>query len=171
MVELSDRIEVILKKRADLDEQIEDIYAQKKALSEKLKQLQAQTELICQDCGYTMILAEAELVLETYNELYCQIDEETYSSERLIWVCPSCAYISNIRSDDDPKWGNPKNLSKKTHSWHSDPGKLRKGEEKALTLVKPALERRQKERDERDKQQKINNARAVLREHGLLETS
>lgn len=171
MVELADRIEAILKKRADLDEKIEGIYVQKKALAEKLKGIQAQTELFCQDCEHTMVLAEAELVLEIYNEHYCQIDEETYSSERLIWVCPSCAYISNVRSDDDPKWGNPKNLSKKTHFWHSDPGKLRKGEEGALALVEPALKRRQKERDERDKQQRINNARAVLREHGLLEIS
>jgi hypothetical protein len=167
MTDLSTRIEGILKKRAEVEAQITDLYARKKELGEKLKEVQSQVGLICQDCGHTSILANEELIREYYNGWYSRIDEMSYSQERLLWVCPSCSYISYIRDDDDPKWGNPRDLSKVTYKWYSDPGS-REPEDRVTAIMAPALERRAKERAKREKGDMLESARQVLREHGEL---
>ena len=163
--DLSERVEAVLQNIAEADKQIEELYAKKVDLKRKLKGVQNQVELICQDCGHTMILADAELIREYYNEWYSQTDEETYSSKRLLWVCPSCSYISYIRDDNDLKWGNPVELSKVTYEWHSS---NRQPSGRAQAILKPALERRAKERAQREKEEMLERARQVLRNHGEL---
>lgn len=167
MTDLGKKVRDILESRKDLEAQIEALYARKKELGDDLKEAQSQVELICQGCFHTMLLADAELIWEFYNERYCKIDEETYSSERLIWVCPVCSYITHVRDNDDPEWGNPRNLSKATYKWHSDPGSTMP-EERVKVIMAPALERRARERAKRDREDELERARRVLRAAGEL---